>query len=98
MRVVTAAMVILAASAAPPSDASAQSPHDEVVAAIAQVFDGMRAANPEMVSSVFAADARFAVIRTRNTPPTIGAQGVSSWLGAIGESNGDWDGTRSHRI
>jgi ketosteroid isomerase-like protein len=91
MRAVTAAAIILAASAVPPSDASAQSPRDEVIAAITQVFDGMRAANPAMVSAVFAPDARFAVIRTRNMPPTIGAQDVSSWIGAIGESNGDWD-------
>ena len=60
-------------------------------AAIMQVFEGMHTANPEMVREVFAPDARFAVISTRNGPAVIAAQAVHGWIEAIGQSGGSWD-------
>ena len=56
-----------------------------------QVFEGMHTANPEMVRAVFAPDARFAVISTRNGPAAISAQAVDGWIEAIGGSEGRWD-------
>ena len=83
----------LAAGAAlvamPMGEVSAQ--EDEVMATIEQVFEGMRTANPDLVRAVFAADARFAVLDTRNGPATVRAQSVDGWIGAIGGSEGKWD-------
>lgn len=68
-----------------------QSPDSQVMATIQQVFDGMRSANSIMVSAVFADDARFAVIRSKDGNPEITTQPVFEWIGAIGESGGNWD-------
>lgn len=42
-------------------------------AAIAQLFEGMRTANPDIVRQLFAADARFAVLDDGDGDPSIGA-------------------------
>lgn len=62
-----------------------------VLAAIEQIFDGMRTANPGLVREVFAADARFAMLDTRNGPATVRVQGVDGWIGGIADSGGSWD-------
>ena len=59
--------------------------------AVEQIFEGMRTANPEMVRAVFAADARFAVLNTREGPAKIGVQSVEGWIGSIGNSEGRWN-------
>jgi hypothetical protein len=59
--------------------------------AVAQIFRGMREANPDMVRAVFASEARFAIIDTREGPGTIRSQSVAGWLDAIGGSEGKWD-------
>ncbi len=71
--------------------AAGQSQEAKVTEAIQQVFDGMRAADPVMVASVFADNARFAVVRSRNGRPEISTQPVAEWIGAISESRGRWD-------
>ncbi|HIN77628.1 MAG TPA: hypothetical protein EYM97_02225 [Gemmatimonadetes bacterium] len=71
--------------------ATAQSPEAKVMAAIHQVFDGMRASDPAMVAAVFADNARFAVVRSKDSLPEISTQPVAEWIGAIGESGGSWD-------
>jgi len=61
------------------------------MAAIEQMFEGLRTANPEMVRAVFAPDARFAVLSNRADPDTIQAQSVDGWIEAIGRSGGSWN-------
>ena len=63
----------------------------DVRAAVDQIFEGMRAANSQMVGEVFASEARFAVIETRNGPETVREQSVDGWLESIGRSRGSWD-------
>ncbi len=60
-------------------------------AAVEQIFDGMRTADPALVRAVFADDARFAMIDTRDGPAKVRVQGVEGWIGAIGNSEGAWD-------
>ncbi len=73
-----------------PSAAAAQ---DEAgaYAAVEQIFEGMRTADSDLVRAVFAADARFAMIDTRESPPRVRVQSVEGWIGAIGNSGGSWD-------
>lgn len=73
-----------------PMGASAQ---DEAgaIAAVEQVFQGMRTADSDMVRAVFAEAARFAVLDERNGPVEIRSQSVDGWITAIGTSNGSWD-------
>ncbi len=63
----------------------------EVRAVVDQIFVGMRTANSQMVQDVFAAEARFAIIDSRNGPVTIRGQAVDGWINAIGGSGGSWD-------
>lgn len=60
-------------------------------AAVVQIFDGMRTADPALVRAVFADDARFAMIDGRESPPRIRVQSVEGWITAIGNSGGSWD-------
>ncbi len=61
------------------------------LAAVEQIFQGMRAADAEMVRAVFAADARFAILDTRSGSARVAAQDVEGWLRAIEGSGGGWD-------
>lgn len=81
--------VLLAGVAAPPT-AWAQ---DEAaaLAAVEQIFEGMRQADAAMVRAVLAPDARFAAVDTRNVPASVEVQSVQGWLDAIGDSGGSWD-------
>lgn len=85
---VLAALLTVAVSA--PAAVSAQD-EDGVLAAVEQIFEGMRTANPEMVREAFAADARFAVLNSRDGPTTVGVQGVDGWIRSIGNSEGRWN-------
>jgi len=60
-------------------------------AAVEQLFEGMRTADPDLVRTVLAADARFALLDEREGPRTVRAQSVDGWVGAIGTSGGSWD-------
>ena len=71
--------------------AAGQSQETQVMEAVQQVFDGMRAADPAMVAAVFAENARFAVVRSRDGLSEISTPSVAEWIGAIGESGGSWD-------
>ena len=71
--------------------AAGQSQETQVMEAVQQVFDGMRAADPAMVATVFAENARFAVVRSRDGLSEISTPPVAEWIGAIGESGGSWD-------
>ena len=86
--VALAASVILAAVL--PMGASGQDDAG-ALAAVHQVFEGMRTANPAMVREVFATDARFAVLSARSGPATVTAQSVDGWIQSIGASEGRWD-------
>lgn len=52
-------------------------------AAIAQLFEGMRTANPDIVRQLFAADARFAVLDDGDGDPSIGVRSVEGWISSI---------------
>lgn len=86
--VVSAALV--AATIVGPTAGVAQ---DEAgaLAAVEQMFEGMRTSNSEMVRAVFADAARFAVLDARDGPVVIRSQSVDGWISAIGTSNGSWD-------
>lgn len=56
-------------------------------AAVEQIFEGMRKADPQLVRDVFAADARFAIVDEEG----VRVQSVDAWLTAIGRSGGSWD-------
>lgn len=60
-------------------------------AAVEQLFDGMRTADPDLVRSVLAVDARFALLDERNGPRTVRAQSIDGWVNAISASGGNWD-------
>jgi ketosteroid isomerase-like protein len=62
-----------------------------VVAAVEQVFEGMRTADADMVGAVFASDARFAVLDRREGPATVAARSVDGWLRSVAESAGRWN-------
>lgn len=83
-----AAIALIAATA--PTPAAAQGDAGPM-AAVEQIFEGMRTANPGMVREVFAPDARFAVLDRRNGPARLAVQGVDGWIAAIGESGGQWN-------
>ena len=61
------------------------------LAAVEQVFEGMRTADADMVRAVFAADARFAMLGSRDEPAAVRVQGVDGWISAIADSGGRWD-------
>jgi len=60
----------------------------EVLAAVEQIFEGMRTANPDLVRAVFAPGARFAAVEGTGT---VTVQGVDGWLDAIASSERRWD-------
>ena len=91
MRRVTVMVALCTMFVAETKTAAGQSQEAKVMAAIQQVFDGMRAADPAMVAAVFAEKARFAVVRSRDGLSEISTQSVAEWVGAIGESGGKWD-------
>lgn len=64
--------------------------HDEheVRAAVEQIFEGMRTANPDLVRAVFAEGARFAGV---DDAGVVTVQSVEGWLTAIGNSERRWD-------
>ncbi len=70
--------------------ALAQSEAD-ALAAVEQIFEGMRTANADMVRDVFASEARFAMIDADASPAAIRSQSVEGWLSAIADSDGRWD-------
>jgi len=61
---------------------------DEVHAAIFQIFDGMRAADPDRVRDVLAEGMQFAV---SDEMGTIGYMAPDGWLNAMAGSGGAWD-------
>ena len=91
MRRVTVMVALCTMLVAETKTAAGQSQEAKVMAAIQQVFDGMRAADPAMVAAVFAENARFAVVRSRDGLSEISTPSVAEWIGAIGESGGSWD-------
>ena len=86
-------IAVLSASAllaVAPSKVSAQDAAG-ALAAVEQIFEGMRTSNADMVREVFAGDARFAMLDTRDGPASVRSQSVDGWLSAIDGSNGSWD-------
>ena len=73
-----------------PGEAAAQ---DEISvrAAVDRMFEGMRTANPEMVRSVLASDARFAVLAARGAATSISSETTDGWVQAIAGSAGRWN-------
>jgi hypothetical protein len=93
-RILATAIVTLAALTTLPAltpEVLAAQDEAGALAAVEQVFEGMRHADAAMVRAVFAPDARFAMVDTRQSPPEVRGQSVQGWLDAIGESDGSWD-------
>lgn len=86
--VTLAAIALIAATTPTPTVAQGDA---GPMAAVEQIFEGMRTANPGMVREVFAPDARFAVLDRRDGPARLAVQGVDGWIAAIGESGGQWN-------
>ena len=53
------------------------------LAAVERIFEGMRTANSEMVTEVFAIDARFAVLSARDGPAAVAVQSVDGGMASI---------------
>lgn len=87
---VLAGATVLITGAALPSSLAAQD-RAGAFAAVEQIFEGMRTANPDLVRAVFAPDARFAMVDDRQGSPAVRVQSVEGWIGAIGDSGGSWD-------
>ncbi|MDH3272863.1 MAG: nuclear transport factor 2 family protein [Gemmatimonadota bacterium] len=61
------------------------------LAAVEQMFEGMRTADSDMVRAVFASDARFAMVDSGQGPAAVRFQSVDGWIEAIGRSEGSWN-------
>ncbi len=70
--------LILAPALATPASAQSHAEH-EVHAAVEQIFEGMRTANPDLVRAVFAPDARFAGYRRSASPSTRIRRAETRW-------------------
>ena len=70
---------------------SAQTPEQDVLKVVNQMFDGMRNADSAAVRAVFAPGARFASIDARVTPPSVRYDSVGGWITAIAGSNKRWN-------
>ncbi|MDX1494149.1 MAG: DUF4440 domain-containing protein [Longimicrobiales bacterium] len=84
------AAFLVAAALAVPSAAAGQD-RASAIAAVEQIFEGMRTANPDLVRAVFARDARFAMVNAGQGTPSVRVQSVDGWIGAIADSGGSWD-------
>ena len=65
--------------------------HQEVLAVITRMFDGMREADTAKVRGVFAPGARFVRVGNRTNPDTLVYDAVDGWIAAIGRSNRTWE-------
>ena len=81
---VAVALVLSPAGIAAQDEASA-------LAAVEQIFEGMRTADADIVRAVFAPDARFAMIDAQVAPASVRVQSVEGWLSAIAGSERRWD-------
>ena len=70
---------------------AAQTPEQDVLKVVHQMFDGMRNADSAVVRAVFAPNARFASVDPRATPPTVRYDSVGGWINAIAGSNKRWN-------
>ena len=86
----TIPVLLLTLAIAAPTGATAQDA-SAARAAVEQLFEGMRTADSDLVRTVLAADARFALLDEREGPRTVRAQSVDGWVRAIGTSGGRWD-------
>lgn len=68
----------------------AQTPEQDVLTVVHQMFDGMRNADSASVRAVFAPGARFASIDMRATPPSVRYDSVGGWINGIAGSNRRW--------
>jgi hypothetical protein len=83
-----AALAVAATTWSPPAAAQDSA---GPLAAVDQLFEGMRTADADKVRSVLAPDARFAVLSQRDGPVMVVAQSVEGWVRSIGSSEGRWD-------
>jgi hypothetical protein len=85
------AVLLLAGVLCTAPRAAAGQDEASALAAVEQVFEGMRTADADMVRSVFATDARFAMLGSPDEPGAVRVQGVEGWISAIADSDGRWD-------
>jgi len=82
------AAVIALASPVPVSAQAHGNAEYQVLAAVEQIFEGMRTADADLVRAVLAPGARFAAVGDAGT---VTVQGVDGWLTAIASSERRWD-------
>lgn len=90
-RMAALAAVVLVPLPAAGQDAAGGRDAASARAAVEQIFQGVRTADPELVRAVFTPEARFAMVDDRDAPTAIQVQGVDGWISAIGQSGGSWD-------
>jgi hypothetical protein len=88
-----AALALLGASALPLHAQTRTAAADEaaVRAAVQRIFDGMHEADSAKVRSVFAPDARFAMVTEADGVASVRYQPVDGWIRAIANSGGTWE-------
>ncbi|HET9948178.1 MAG TPA: hypothetical protein VFQ22_04615 [Longimicrobiales bacterium] len=87
-RAVRGAALLLCLSLLPwPARAALGQDASGPLAAVEQLFRGMREAEPAMIREVLAADVRFAVLDDRG----ISVETLEGWLAAVGASGGRWE-------
>lgn len=74
-----------------PAILAAQTPQQDVMKVVTQMFDGMRNADSASVRAVFAPGARFASVDVRATPPAVRYDSVGGWINGIASSNKRWN-------
>lgn len=84
MRRVRWPLPALALALAVPIPLSAQTPEDQVLAVVEQLFDGMRAADSSMVRSIFHADARLVSVGEGEEGPALDSTPMDGFVSAVG--------------
>jgi hypothetical protein len=87
MTMMWSALAVFVVGVAPAQGQTDHADH-QIRAAVEQIFEGMRTANPDLVRAVFAEGARFAGV---DASGAVTVQSVNGWLEAIGTSERRWD-------
>jgi hypothetical protein len=80
MRVLVLVVALAAAASVP---ASAQQPESDVMAAIKQLFDGMRVHDTARIRAVLHPQARLVSSGMKDGAPTVSVDSMEGWLGAV---------------
>lgn len=91
MRALVLSLVLLAAPAAAQPDPGSARPVEAVRAAVAQLFDGMRARDTTAVRAVLHPDARFSTVTRSGEQHALAPGDPDAFVAALGASTVTWD-------